>query len=474
MSQEINYESILKSLEAVGQEHLLKFYDELSGAEQDELLNDLAQQDWEAIGDLVKLYVLEHAEAVLPKNIEPAPYFERDPQDKKTQQLFAEAKAAGEKLISDGKVANFTVAGGQGTRLGWDGPKGTFPATPLERKPLFQVFAENIRMSELKYDTTIPWYIMTSPLNDQATREFFKANRYFGLKAENVMFFVQGVVPSFSMDGKALLAAKHRLATNPDGHGGSLRALHTSGAIADMTERGIEQISYHQVDNPLLLCVDPLFIGLHALDGAQMSSKMVTKVSAGEKVGVFCKVDNKISVIEYSDMPEELAEQVDENGKLSFNAGSIAIHVIATEFVRDLNAGRFALPWHRAVKKVPYIDIATGEEVNPSEPNAVKLETFVFDALPLCDESVVLETARDEEFGPIKNAVGTDSAESSKRLQIERAGRWLEAAGVRVARKSNGEVDAVIELSLLTANTPEDLEGLKLPSQIKAGQELVL
>lgn len=464
------YKQALSMLKRFGQEHVLKFYDELDDAGRERLLSQVEQYDWECLAEAVQTHVVREPEIELPQRIEPVDYYPIAPGSTELQRKYAEARKLGENLIREGKVAAFTVAGGQGTRLGWDGPKGTYPATPIENKPLFQVFAEFIIKTQRKYEATVPWLIMTSPLNDADTRAFFEQHKHFGLDPANVIFFPQNTVPSFSLDGKALLAAKDQIASNPDGHGGSLRALYTSRALHDLEERGVEQISYFQVDNPLVKCVDPLFIGLHVLDGAGMSSKMLTKAGPLEKVGNFCMADGRVTVIEYSDMPNELAEQRNADGSLRFNAGSIAIHVIATAFVKRLNAGRFALPWHRAVKKVPHIDMKTGEAVEPGKPNAVKLETFVFDALPLAERSSVLETLREEEFAPIKNAEGVDSAVTSKQLQSDRAARWLAAAGVEVER------NAVVELSHLTAVEPEDLKrgGVKLPRKIEAGSRTSL
>jgi UDP-N-acetylglucosamine/UDP-N-acetylgalactosamine diphosphorylase len=467
-------EKVRQLLTSHHQEHLLRFYDELTEPQQKSLLDQIEGQDWAALDDLIETHVKKQPELHLPTSIEPAPAYPATPPTRELSRMYAKARAHGEKLIGEGRVAAFTVAGGQGTRLGWDAPKGTFPATPITNKPLFQVFAESIIKTSRKYQTAVPWYIMTSPLNDAPTRKFFAEHKFFGLDPQSVMFFPQGTIPSFSLDGKALLAGKGELATNPDGHGGSLRALWTSGAINDMERRGVQQISYFQVDNPIVRCVDPLFIGLHAQNKAQMSSKMVTKAHAAEKVGNFVLADGKVSVIEYSDLPKELEQQKDEDGTPTFNAGSIAIHVIDVNFVKQLNAGRFGLPYHRAVKKVPHIDVATGKLVEPATPNAVKLETFVFDALPLCESSIILETLREEEFAPIKNAEGADSPATSRQLQSDRAGRWLEAAGVRVPH-DNGHIGATIELSPLTAVEPEDLRaGVQLPEAVDAGTQLVL
>jgi UDP-N-acetylglucosamine/UDP-N-acetylgalactosamine diphosphorylase len=248
-----------------------------------------------------------------------------------------------------------------------------------------------------------------------------------------------------------------------------------------MRSRGIEHISYFQVDNPLVRAIDPLFVGLHAAapdSSAEMSSKMVAKAYAEEKVGVFCESGGKTMVVEYSDLPADLARQTNPDNSLRFNAGSIAIHLISVAFVEKLtkDAHHFALPYHRADKKVPHVDLKTGQVVQPASPNGVKLETFVFDAIPLAERSIVLETSRAEEFAPIKNADGVDSAATSHRLQSNRAARWLEACGVSVPRNGQGETDARIEISPLTALSADDLRSvtMKLPRTIDRGAELVL
>ena len=270
------------------------------------------------------------------------------------------------------------------------------------------------------------------------------------------MFFRQGMLPSFDVDGKILMSSKSHLAMSPDGHGGSLRALYNSGAVEDMAARGVEYISYFQVDNPLVRVIDPLFIGLHAMDEAEMSSKAVLKCEPLEKVGNFALADGKVTVIEYSDLPEELAHKKRADGGLMFELGSIAIHMISRSFVERLNSHGFSLPWHRALKRVPYVD-ASGELVDPAEPNAIKLETFVFDALPLASKSIILAIDRGDEFAPIKNAAGVDSLTSSHRLQIERAAHWMEQAGVKAPRKGDGSVDASIEISPLFALDVEEM-----------------
>ena len=387
------------------------------------------------------------------------------------------ARAHGEALLRAGKVAVFTVAGGQGTRLGWRGPKGTYPATVVTGKPLFRVFAEQIAAAEKRYGRSLPWYIMTSPLNSADTRAFFRDNNWFGRNPADTFLFEQGTMPSITFDGKLILETPSSLALNPDGHGGAIRALHASGALEDMQARGVEHMSYFQVDNPMVRIADPVFLGLHASgegSSGEMSSKMVAKRDAAEKVGVFCEVDGKTVVIEYSDMPAELTNSLDAQGKLRFNAGSIAIHAISVAFMQRLTQGDFALPFHRAKKKVPYWCDTHAKTVEPAEPNAIKFEAFVFDALALAAKSLVMETARVEEFAPIKNASGDDSPASSHQIQSNRHGAWLEKFGVKIPRRPNGDVDARVEILAETALEADDLADLSLPREIAPGAEVVL
>jgi UDP-N-acetylglucosamine/UDP-N-acetylgalactosamine diphosphorylase len=286
-------------------------------------------------------------------------------------------------------------------------------------------------------------------------------------------------MPSLDIrSGRVLLAGKGEVATNPDGHGGCVRALATSGALDDLRRRGVEHLSYFQVDNPLVRVIDPVFIGLHAGGGAssgEMSSKMVPKASPDEKVGVFCLADGKVVVIEYSDLPRAVQEERDESGRLRYVAGSIAIHALSVEFLGRLAIDpAFALPYHRAEKKVACVDPATGEALTPAANNAVKLEKFVFDALAMCRRSAVLEADRVEEFAPIKNASGADSPKTCRETQTRRAARWLEAAGVAVPRASDGTPDCVLEISARTATSEAELRGARLPKAIERGARVVI
>jgi len=465
--------AIRKLLEEHGQSHVLRFYDELDEPQQATLLEQIADIDFDELDTLIAEYVHKKPEFELPSHIEPPEIVPARPKDDETVTLRADAQARGEELIAAGKVAAFVVAGGQGTRLGFEGPKGCFLATPVAHKPLFQVFAEQILAASERAGAAVPWYIMTSPVNDVPTRAFFRQYKYFGLDEKDVFFLVQGTMPAIGYDGKLLLAQKDSLALSPDGHGGSLIALRKSGALEDMASRGVELLSYFQVDNPLVRGVDPLFVGLHDLRGAEMSAKCLPKRDPMEKLGNFCLVDGKVTVIEYSDLPEQLAMATTDDGHLRFSAGSIAIHVLSRSFVERLTAdGRCDLPLHRANKKVAHVDDA-GNVVEPTEPNAVKLERFVFDAMPLAEEATILETRRSQEFSPIKNAEGADSPATSLHDQVRRAATWLEAADIQVPRDADGQIAAAIEISPLFADSPERLaEKIDPELEITTGQSV--
>ncbi|MFO7725142.1 MAG: UDPGP type 1 family protein [Oceanipulchritudo sp.] len=442
--------------EANGQGHVFAFWDELGSGGRERLLRDTREIDLDEVDRLVRELVTGAKDHSMPLDgLEPAPYIAH-PRHGGEAKAWETATRQGEAAIRAGKVAAFTVAGGQGTRLGYDGPKGTFPVTPVSGKPLFAVFAEKLRAAEVRYGVRIPWYIMTSQLNHEATVAAFEDAGFYGLAREQVMFFSQGRMPAVDFEGRILMADRDAVAMSPDGHGGSLRALVRSGAIADMKERGIEVISYFQVDNPLVHLIDPAFIGFHLEAGSEMSSKMIPKAYPEEKVGHFCVRKGQTLVVEYSDMPEALQQERDANGELRFPAGSIAIHLLDPAFVERMGGDDPAagLPFHRADKKVKTVD-ERGNPVVPSEPNGVKFEMFVFDALPSAKNPVIIETLREEDFSPVKNASGKDSVESCKADQLRQWTRWLRAAGQDLPVDETGLPEVTFEVSPLFADSCE-------------------
>jgi len=468
------YEDIKKLLTEHHQSHLLAFWDQLNTTQRQDLLAQIQELDFEKIEYWVANCVMKSSSAAISTDLVPASFYSSEPAGLQQHHKYAGAVELGKELIKQGKVAAFVVAGGQGTRLGYDGPKGNFPISPVENKTLFQIFAESIAAASQKYQAICPWYIMTSPLNHAETIEIFRSNGYYGLDDKDVFIFQQGTLPNFSSYGKILLADKAQVSCSPDGHGGSLKALYRSGAIEDMKKRGVEFVSYFQVDNPLINIFDPLFIGLHVLDEAEMSSKALIKTGPYEKVGNFCLVDGKVTVIEYSDFPDELAQRQNPDGSLTFGLGSIAIHIISRAFVERLNADGFSLPLHKAVKNIPHID-EYGELVEPAEPNGVKMESFVFDALPLASKSIILQTLRNEEFAPTKNATGVDSVDTTRQMMVTRAAAWLESVGVAIPKKPDGSIDCILEIAPSFALEKDDIKTkLNRIPQIKPGDRIYL
>ena len=472
----MDFEAIRTEAEHRGQDHLFAFWDDLNERQRCELLGDVARIDFDTLDRLIPTHVKFSPSAGLEGTPEPADALPAHP-GASQQARYAEAWALGRQHLAQGKVAALVVAGGQGTRLGFDRPKGEFAISPVMNKPLFQLFAEAILATGKRYGRRVPWYVMTGPTTDEQTRRYFAERDFFGLDPEDVFFFCQGVMPAIGRDGRILLDRKYRVSLSPDGHGGCLLALSTSGALRDMHRRGIEVVSYFQVDNPLVSPIDPLFIGMHGSTGAEMSAIAVPKADDLERVGNFARINGRLRVIEYSDLPDELARARNPDGTRKFDDGSIAVHTFSRLFLERLigGEGSIALPWHRAEKRVACVDVASGKRIVPDRPNAVKLELFVFDALPLARRTTVLRQDRGECFSPVKNAEGVDSPETARRDMSRRAARWLEACGVEVPRRPDGEADGVFEISPTLALDAEQLRSaLAEPLAIEPGARLYL
>jgi UDP-N-acetylglucosamine/UDP-N-acetylgalactosamine diphosphorylase len=454
-----------------GQEHVFRFWGDLGKESRQHLLAQLAGVDFDELADLIRHHVTgvpsTAGPTALPPDLRPAPFIPL-PTAEADVARRRDMRELGEEILAAGKAAAMVVAGGQGTRLGYEGPKGAFPIGPVSERPLFEIFAHAILAARRAYAAPIPWYIMTSQANDLETRDFFEAHNYFDLPVTDIKCFAQGMMPAVDLQGKLLLAKRDELAWNPDGHGGSIRALARCGMLADMAARGIEYVSYFQVDNPLVPPLDPVFLGCHADARSDMSSKMARKRDPKEKLGVFCMTEGRLHVIEYSDLPNTLAEERNTDGSLRFGAGSIAIHILSRRFVERLSGGRrFALPFHRAEKKIPCVD-EKGRTRSPDRPNGVKFETFVFDALPMAERPVVLEIDRRCEFSPVKNADGLDTPATARRDMVRLDAKRLEEAGVKVPRDAAGEPKFKVEISPLVARRAEELKAVVARLNLRA------
>jgi UDP-N-acetylglucosamine/UDP-N-acetylgalactosamine diphosphorylase len=451
------FDALRAGLAAHGQAHLLGFWDELSDAGRERLERDVRSLDLDLLDRLVATLVRMGDVPVDVEGVKPA-----EPSAAPTAQSIA----AGEAALRSGQVAVVIVAGGQGTRLGFDGPKGCYPIGPVSDRSLFQIHCEKVAALGMRYGRTPPLYVMTSDENHEPTERFLAGHGWFGL--DHLRLFRQGTMPAVDRTtGSVLLAERDRVALSPDGHGGTLRALRRAGCLDDMRERGVDTVFYLQVDNPLVAIGDPGFVGAHRLARADVSSKVVRKRDPSEKVGVVAERDGRQLMIEYSDLPEQLAAMRRSDGELAFAAGSIALHVFALEFITGVAASA-ELPYHRALKPVPYVD-EHGHLIEPILANAVKFEQFIFDTLPLARRSLVLETDRAAEFEPLKNASGAASPETVRRRLSDAGADLLERAGAIVPRHSDGSAAVPIEISPLVAADPEALARRVPPGTVVEG-----
>lgn len=440
-----------------GQEHVFRFWKELDDAGKKKLLSQVASIDFQLLRSLSEEFVLGKEKSRVLKNFTP-PKTVGSPSSTDEKLKYDEAVEAGKEAVSQGRVAALMVAGGQASRLGYDGPKGTYPIGPVTGNSLFQILAEKVLAVRRRLKASLPLYVMTSEDNRTEVEEFFKQNKYFGLSKTTVTFFQQDMIPAVDKRGKLVMTDKDTILRSPNGHGGVIPALRDSGVLDDMEKRGISEVFYFQVDNPLVKIADPAFIGFHRKAASEMSLKSIPKKYPEEKVGLIGMLDGKLSIVEYSDLSSEVALKSDEDGNLLYNHANPAIHVFSTEFLRKLASNSdFSLPYHKAEKAVPCLD-REGSLVEPDGPNVVKFETFIFDALKFARKTLVMEADREEEFSPVKNAEGKDSPDESKQAMTNLFGRWLSNAGVAVPFDEDGNVEGKIEISPLYALSAEEVK----------------
>ena len=360
------------------------------------------------------------------------------------------ARSAGWDALRSGRVAVVTVAGGQASRLGFEGPKGAFPLGPVSGASLFQGFAGQLARLRAKAAARIPWIVQTGPGNHAETVAYFERRNLFGLRGD-VHFVCQGTLPALAPDGQLLLSAPDALFRNPDGHGGIWQALARGGLLERLSDDGITSFFYFQVDNPLVPIADPVFLGYHLRAQAGMSAKVVEKTDPEEKVGlVVRRADGRHACLEYSDLSLAMQGERADDGGLRWRAGNIAMHAFSSAFAAAM--ADTALPLHAARKQV----LALDGGLVPVAREGVKFETFVFDALPLAEHAVVQLADRDEEFAPVKNRSGVDSIATARAALVARNLRWLERAGLPVADKLD-DAARVLEFAPGLCLDPGDL-----------------
>ncbi len=433
-------DTLHQQLQSAGQEHVLPFLDKLEPAARQRLETQLLELDLDLIASLASCNVEAPNWGDLARQSTPPPAFRLH--DSHSGVSAVQARQRGEQALREGKVATILVAGGQGSRLGFEHPKGMFKIGPVSGRSLFQILIERVLATARRYDTSVPLLVMTSPATHAETIAYLDAHNRFGLPSEDVSVFCQGTMPAIDADtGKLLLAANDSLALAPDGHGGMLTALEKSGVLRQARAGGIEMFSYGQIDNPLVQICAPELIGYHLLAESEMTSQVIEKTSPLDKVGNVVMVDGKMQIIEYSDLPEDVANLRNDDGSLRIWAGSIAVHVFDLGFLERIASQADALPFHLASKRVPHVD-ADGKACVPEQPNATKFERFIFDLLPWAHNAIVVEGDPTEVFAPVKNAEGAeyDTPTATRNAMVRLHSKWLRKAGVTIAEGTAVEI----------------------------------
>lgn len=397
-------------LKANNQEHLLTFYNDLSTEDKEKLLNQILSIDF----DLMKnLYENTKKQIDIDTNsIEPISYIDKS---KIPENQLIEYNSIGAEAIKSGKLAAVTMAGGQGTRLGHNGPKGTYDLGLPSHKSIFEILCDTLKKAQIDFGVTVPWYLMTSNENNSATIDFFEKNNYFGYPKEAIHFFIQGELPMIGTDGKILLDENGLVKLAANGHGGIFDSMFKSGVLNEMKQKGIEWIFIGGVDNVLVKMVDPTLIGLCEKNNTLAGGKSLVKAGPKEKVGVFCKRNGKPSVVEYTEITDEMANLTDSNGELVYGESHILCNLFNIKALEAISKN--SLPYHSAFKKANYMN-EQKQIVTADSPNAYKFEAFIFDAFSTLDSMSILRVKRENEFAPVKNATGVDSPETARELYL--------------------------------------------------------
>ncbi|TCZ81087.1 UDPGP type 1 family protein [Paenibacillus albiflavus] len=432
-------------LSKYNQEHVLDFLNGLNNSDKDNLIEQILRIDFDQLYSVLD----ETGQCEFNHNsVQPLDYQRLDDLTNEQREMYTNE---GWRLIRNGKVGVIVVAGGQGARLGHDGPKGSLDIGLPSGKSLFQLQAERLLNLSNRAGKNIPWYIMTSPDNYNATVMFFQKHDFFGYPEEDCIFFQQKTMPALNQERKLLFSEPSQINLVPSGNGECFYSLYESGAFADIKHRGITWLFYYNVDNALIKVADPLFIGYSAIHNNPIAIKVTEKCNVEEKVGVLCSSNGRPSVLEYNEIPESLLEKRDSQSKLLLNLANISIHMFRYDFIE--NFIHYQIPYHIALKKITYVD-SKGCVINPSEPNAYKLERFIFDYFPLAEQVTVLMVEREEEFAPVKNREGQDSPFTARNQILNLHKKWIENCGAKILE--SGE-NRLIEVSPLISYSGEGL-----------------
>ena len=398
----MNYNDAFQKLEKYGQTHLLRDFEALTAAEQNALLSQIENLDFDSV-----LYYDKPAFTDPNASFEPLPALTLDEIEKN----YEKYEEAGLKAIREGKTGAVLLAGGQGTRLGSPHAKGMFDIGVTKPLFIFECLLNNLKKVCEKAGVSIPLYVMTSDLNHDETVAFFKEHDYFGYDPSYLTFFVQDMAPCTDFNGKVLLNAKDRIATSPNGNGGWFHSMKKKGLLEDLHRRGVEYLSAFGVDNVLQVINNPAFVGATVLSGCDVSTMVVPKANPHEKVGVVCRKNGRPSIVEYYEMTDEMIHARDEKGVLSYNYGVILNYIFKVSKLEEVT--KTLLTPHLVKKAIPFID-ENGVLQSPTEPNGYKYELLILDLVEMMSDCLPYEVIREKTFAPVKNKTGADSVETAR------------------------------------------------------------
>lgn len=454
------FRQLHEHLATYDQAHLLNHWASLTASERLALAEQVRALDLNQLSVLWKQAGAEDTDLPPSTTIRPPESISPDQNSHGVQA----ALNAGEEMLRNGEVGVLIVAGGEGSRLGFAQPKGCFPIGPVRSTPLFQIFLEKTLAASRKYGVTIPVYVMTSPTTHHETTRFLNEADWFGIPSEARHVFCQGTLPAVDFKNQILMAGPSQLSLSPDGHGGILPALVSSGLLETMQRRGVEHLFYCQIDNAAAPVPDPVLVGLHGLEQSEVTILVTEKHSPRDRVGTVVSLNDRLHILEYTLIPESIATQRDENGSLRYRSANTGIHLLSRNFLARCASQIDLLPFHRAIKTVSHVD-SNGNQVVPDEPNAVKFERFIFDLFPQAQKSLLIDVDAESAFIPLKDARSTETSPASVRRKLSRLyRRWFAEAGMTIP-------DGVtIEISPLFAANARELRDRLLNSRPQLNQ----
>ena len=405
-------ENIIENLKIYGQTRTLKILENVDKETRKKIIEELHDINFIQLKELYN-NIKEEAEVNVGE-LKPIKSLNPDKITKEEKEMY---ENVGADILRNNKFAVVTMSGGQGTRLGYKGPKGTFKIdVEPQAKYLFEIIVDTLQRANKKYNVTIPWYIMTSNENNDEIVKFMEEHNYFGYDKEYIGFFEQGELPLITEDGQILLDENYNIKKASDGNGSIFKSMYIKGVLEDMKTKGIEWVYIGSIDNVLLKMVDTLLMGVAIKEGSEIATRSIFKNCPTERIGSLCIQDGKVKVIEYSELPQDMIEAKDEDGEILFGESHVMCNLFSIKALEKISLQN--LQYHKAHKKYSYLD-ENGKLVEPEEPNAYKFEYFIFDSFEFFNQISIVRGKREEDFAPVKNKEGVDSPATASKLYNE-------------------------------------------------------